>query len=925
MESQTISLGSSNQINVTMVELLFGLDEVVVVGYGTVKKGDLTGAVSTVSSDDFERVIAINPLEALQARTPGLSITSNSGKPGSDASVQIRGVQSISGTNAPIYVVDGIITDNVNNISPGDIESFTVLKDASSTAIYGARASNGVILITTKRGSGKAPEFTFHSYLGLQTEGNLRIDLLNAAEFLEIYTEAYETGGITPPWNDEILDYYKGIDTDWVGLMQQTGIVQNYELGISGGSENSNYFISANYVDNKGMVIGTDYGKYSLRFNSDHRIGDFIKFGNSLNVYASEKNGDEDMEGSSYYRRAFIKVPLTRAYEDNGDYGKIYNTALEHTHRSPLWEADNRVDNEERKGVLGNLYLTVKLLEGLEFTARGNLEWNHRFINDFVPGVDPVYQWEGSSKNFIQKESRQTLHWISDFLLTYNRTFADVHAFNALLGYSLEENSYEELWGSRSDTPNNEIQYLDAGDPTTQLNGNGMSDWAFVSTFGRLNYTYNNKYLFSGTLRRDGTSRLAAKKFGVFPSVAVAWRISEEPFMDDLSFIDDLKIRASIGSVGNAQSIDTYGTIASLTQRNYTLNQIQAQGYTLSTAVNTDLKWESSSKKNFGIDAVLLNNHVYFTTDYFIENTHDLLFEQPIPISTGLTGSPFINAGEVKNTGFELELGYRKKAKDWSFDFNINMSHVKNEVIDIEGRDLLTEGIVEGYPLRSFYGYKTNGLIRTADDLSKPQMAGKTIGDIWVLDIDSYDADGKLTGEPDGKINAADRTLIGKRYPDLISGALATVGYKNLTFQLQLQGVHGVDMSILEEGRSVMHYFTMWAMNHDAVILDRYHPTKNPDGLWPKVFLADAGKNREFSDFCLDDASFIRVKNINLNYNFNEKVCSFLKMSKFGVYASIQNLYTFTSFHGTEVDTTTDPLVGVPQPRTWTFGVRASF
>lgn len=925
MRSQEVVIGDQTRIDIAMEEDVIGIEEVVAVGYGTMRKGDLTGAVSTVSASEIERNPTINALEALQARSPGLQITSTSGVPGSDFNVQIRGVQSIRGTNAPIFVVDGVITDNINYISPDDIESFTVLKDASSTAIYGARAANGVILVTTKRGSVKTPEFTFHSYVGLQTEGNLKLDLLNADEFLEIYTEAHEMGGITPPWNDEILKYYEGVDTDWVDLMQRTGILQNYDFSVSGGSELSNYYISANYVNNKGMVLGTDYNKFSLRFNSDHKIGDWIEFGNSFNVWSSEKNGDENLDGDSYYRRAFIKVPLTRAYEDDGDYGKINNTALEHTHRSPIWEAYNLVNNIERKGLLGNLYLAFEPIEGLKFTARGNVEWNHVWNFDFVPGVPAHYQWEGGRNNSVEKESRKTLHWIGDFLLDYNKTFSEVHVIKALLGYSLEESSSEYLWGNRTNTPNNDIQYLNAGDPATQLNENGMSDWAYISTFGRLNYTYNNKYIFSSTVRRDGTSRLAEEKYGIFPSVAVAWRLSEETFLSG-DFFDDLKLRASWGSVGNAQSISTYGTINSLTRRDYTLNQQQASGYTLSSAVNTDLKWESTVKKNFGVDAVLLNNKFNLTADLFIENTHDLLFLQPIPNSTGLTGSPYINAGEVKNSGYELELGYRTNVDEWSFNFNINISHVKNEVIDLAGRDLRTSGIVEGYPLRSFYGYKTNGLIRNNDDLNNfPHMSGKTIGDIWVLDVDGYDSDGNLTGEPDGNVNSADRTLIGKRYPDLISGANVTVGYKNFTLMMLMQGVHGVDMSILEEGRAAMHYFTMWAMNHDAVILDRYHPTKNPDGMWPKVSLADAGHNREFSDFWLDDASFLRVKNLNLNYNFNEKICSYLKMSRLGIYASVQNLYTFTSFHGTEVDTTTDPLVGVPQPRTWTFGLKATF
>lgn len=438
MKPQEVSLDGKTYVSVEMEMETIGLDEVVAVGYGTVKKSDLTGAVSTVSASDFERVPAVNPLDALQSRSPGLSITSSSGLPGSGASVQVRGVQSINGSNAPIYVVDGTITSNINNISPTDIESFSVLKDASATAIYGSRAANGVILVTTKRGTGKGkPTITLNSYVGIQTQSNLRLNLLNASEFMEIYTEAYENGGITPPWDAETLNYYEGVDTDWIDEITETGLLQNYDLSVAGGSEKSNYFISANYVDHKGMVIETDYKKYSLRFNSDHKIGDWIKFGNSLNLFATERNGLETKEspgGDGYYALAAIKVPITRAYEDDGSYGKIYNTTLEHMHQSPIWQAHNVIDNTENKGVLGNLYLTLQLLEGLEFTARGNMEWNHRYLTDFRAGMDPSFQWEGSPKNFLQKNSSQTLHWITDFLLDYNKTFGENHTIKALVG-----------------------------------------------------------------------------------------------------------------------------------------------------------------------------------------------------------------------------------------------------------------------------------------------------------------------------------------------------------------------------------------------------------------------------------------------------------------------------------------------------------
>jgi len=573
---------------------------------------------------------------------------------------------------------------------------------------------------------------------------------------------------------------------------------------------------------------------------------------------------------------------------------------------------------------LGNIYLTLTLLEGLDFTARGNVEWTNDYRSLFEAGRDPKYQWEGANINSITKDNRETTHWTTDFLLNYNKTFTDVHAVTLLGGYSLEEQTWERLQGSRTGTPNNLIQYLSAGDPDSQLNLNNFSDWSFASLFTRVGYTYDNKYIISATVRRDGTSRLDAKnRYGVFPSVSAAWRIGEEGFMDSYDWLDELKLRGSWGTVGNVMSISTYGTRASLSQWNYVLNQSPAQGYTLASAVNTDLVWESTEKMNMGFDLTVLNNKLYFVTDFFIEDTYDLLFRQPIPSSTGLAGSPFINAGQVRNSGVELELGYREKRGDWYYSASANFTNVKNEVIDLEGRDLRTSGIVEGYPLNSFFGYTTNGIIRTQGDLdNNPQFGSGGIGDIWYADIDGPDED----GVPDGVVNANDRTIIGDRYPTLVYGLMGSLGYKDFTFQIQLQGIHGVTKSLLGGlNDGTLHYFTRWAMNHDRLILDRFHPDKNPDGEYPRVDQSNSGNNLMMSDFWLRDASFLRINNVNLNYQLPESVTQRLGVGELSAYISVQNLYTFTKFYGPEVDSNADVLTGVPQPRTWTLGVQASF
>jgi len=925
MQPQEIETGTQTEFNITMEEQVIALDEVVAIGYGTIRRSDLTGAVSQVNAADFERVPATTPLLSLQGRSPGLRIVPNSGEPGASASIRIRGEQSIEGTNDPIFVIDGIISTNIDYLNSEDIESVSVLKDASVVAIYGARAANGVILITTKRGEEKRePVIAFHTYHGLQQRSNLKIELLNAEQWLELWTESYENAGIPTPWDSEVLEMYKGVDEDWPEAVMRTGVLSNYNLSVTGGTEKSNYFVSAAYQDNKGMVVGMNYDRLNLRLNTDHKIRNWIRFGNSLNVYSV---GQDASVGQ--YTRALQKVPITRIYEDDGSWGRIRNTALEHMHSNALWLAETYANRYEDKGIMGNLYLTLSLLEGLEFTARGNLEWNNDYRTSFEGGIDPMTLWEGSTTNRVIKDNRETLHWITDYLLDFNRTFFEKHSVTALAGYSLEEQLYERLEGRRTGTPNNEIRFLNAGDPASQLNLNSYSDWAFASLFGRVGYTYDNKYILSASVRSDGTSRLHAdKRYGVFPSVSLAWRIAEETFMDPYDWLNELKLRASWGETGNALSVSTYGTVASLSARNYPMNQEPSQGYTMASAVNTDLQWESTEKKNIGLDVTLLNNSVYLISDFYIEDTHDLLFEQPIPLSTGLSGSPYINAGHIRNTGIEIEIGIKRRIGDWYYSVSANGQHSKNEVIDLEGRDLRTEGIVEGFPLKSFFGYKTNGLILTQNDMtSHPQFAGKQIGDIWLLDVDGMGTDGKLTGKPDGVVNANDRTILDGKYPKLIYGMMGTLAYKNWTFQMQLQGVQGVKKDIRGgTNLGVLNYFTMWAMNHDVLLLDRYHPTKNPDGIWPRVDKADSGNNVNMpSDFWLKDASFMRVSNVNINYDVPDVFTRQIGVGTLSIYGSVQNLYTFTNFYGPEVDSNADVLTGVPQPRTWTLGLKVTF
>ena len=941
--SEEAIVGDKTIVDFMLTPDLTTLSEVVVVGYGTQKKQDLTGAISTISAQDFARVPAINPLDALAGRAPGLSITSTSGMPGANANVVIRGVTSFgenensnganendfANKNSPIYVVDGLITEGINNLSPNDIESISVLKDGSAVAIYGARAAKGVIVVTTKRGSGKGkPTISFNTYIGLQEEGNLKRKLLNSDQYIEIFTESYNNEGIPKQWTDADLAQYEGINTDWKKEVKRTGVLQNYELSVTGGNENSNYYISGGYKDNKLMVKSFDFKKYTLLLNSDHKISERIKFGNSLNIFSTETNGAIRGLGETVWQDALTSVPIKRAYEDDGRYGFTRNSYLENG-GNMLFGLDNNVANAKTRGLMGNIYLTVDLFKGLKFTARQSLEWEQRYKTNFS-AAPPTYLTNGNViVNQITKENRQTFHTISDFLLDYNKQFKDVHNLSVLLGYSIEEWQRETLEAFRAGTPNNDIQFVEAGDQATQTNKNRFYDWGFLSMFGRINYSFQDKYLIGATVRRDGSSKLAdGNRYGVFPSVSVGWRISKEGFMTSATFVNDLKLRASIGSVGNVNALSNYATVSALDSYPYSAGQQIVPGYTYTDAVNTDITWETTVKKNIGLDLNLLNNHIYSNLDFYIEDTDDILFQRAIANSTGKDAPPFVNAGKVRNKGLEVLVGYVTSINDWSFDFNFNLSSNRNEVIDLDGADLSTSGIVEGYPVRSFFGYKTNGIINSQEELDAspqaPLFKNKEPGDVLIVDVSGRE-EGILTHLPDGQINADDRWIIGRKYPKATYGFMGNVGYKNFALQIQLQGVSGLDRDIATNNDyGLFHYYLRWALNHDAMILDRWNET-NPEGSMPRVDVSDKGKNKEKSDFWLRDASFLRIKNVNLNYNIPKAIYEKAGIKDIGVYFSIQNLWTFSDFPGQEVDSTVDPMTGVPQPRTYMFGLRATF
>jgi len=932
MKTIEIQIGNQTTINVAMEDEIFGIEEVVAIGYGSVKKADLTGAVSSVAGKELAKNVVANPLFALQGKAAGVTITPASGQPGADVQVRIRGIQSINASNNPIYVIDGYISESMGSINNNDIESISILKDASSTAIYGSRAANGVVVITTKRGNKGAPAITFHSYYGVNTASNLKPEMLNSTDYLHLLEESYANSGQPVPNTAELINtYYRDsngniIDTDWLDVIMRNGSMQYYDLSVSGGSDKSNYFISANYLKEKGVVISQGQDRINFRFNSDHTINKFIKFGNTLNIFSHENSGLPDLSEQNYpnipnpYYMALRKTPLTRPYEEDGSYGYTRYEGIEYRFHPPHLIANEFKRTGKYEGLTGNIFVAISPLSGLKITPKISLNRNFSQGFSFRPTVN-LLGVEAINVNQISKSSSNSLHWQADFIAEYEKVFFENHNLKLLGVYSQEEFKSEYLSGMRNNTPLNSVTYLNAADPATATNANGFSDWSFISYLGRINYDFKRKYMMQATIRRDGSSRFSEEnRWGVFPSFSAGWRVSEEKFFQRLtSVVNDLKFRASIGSVGNS-NVGYYPTYASLGTTTYILGNEIVPGFFYQRAVNTDIQWETTKKKDFGFDSAILDSKLSLSINYFIANTTNLLFSKPLPPSAGKTGGLLVNGGEVENRGIEIDLGVRGGKGDFNYDVSMNFTRQRNEVIDLLGQDLTTSGLKVGYPLFSYYGFKSNGIIKTEADLAAaPKRNNLALGDIWLLDV----------GEQDGVITNEDRTLIGNRYPKFSYGLVSNFTYREISLSIQLQGIEGIDLPYTPGV-----YYMGNPENNRTLALERWHPTENPDGNMPKIQTSDkAGNFSNFSDFWLTDASYLRINNVMLSYNVPPKISNIVLLKNAQIYFSVQNLYTFNSseFRGVEVDILTssgytgDTSTKMPFPRTWTTGLKITF
>jgi len=919
---QSVVIIDQDYLEISMKPNLTGLEEVVVIGYGTVKKKDLTGSIVAINTQDLGTPPVSNVGEALQGRAAGVHVISQ-GEPGSNVTFRIRGTGTIN-NNSPLIVVDGLpLNGGLNQVNMNDIETVQVLKDASATAIYGARGANGVVILTTKRGTQGVSKLNFNYFYGWQEPTNM-VEMLNASEFAQMHNEILIAGGQAR--NTEFLDPASlGEGTDWLDNLFQIAPMQNYSLSYSIGSEKSNIYVSGSYLDQQGIVINNGYKRYLLQFNSDSKINNWLKFGNRLKLEHSLKT-----RGNHDIRSAMLSLPTQPVYRADGNYsGPIQQPIYDGDIENPIGKA-NTVDNSTKGyNVHGSIYTEIEFIKGLKLKSNAGLEaniWNNRTWG-------PKYTWDSHSQenSYLYQGSNNSVTWMWDNILSYDKTIAEVHRFNIMGGISTQSNRFEFMDGSKQQFASDKTQQLANGTLQPTINGNA-SEWSILSFIGRLNYVFNDRYYLTATVRRDGSSRFGSEnKWGTFPSASVAWRISNESFMESIDFINDLKLRLGYGLTGN-QSIGNYSYASALNTVRYNFGGNYVSAVVPHKMPNPYVQWESQEQFNVGLDVWLLNNRINLTADAYLKNTNDMLVPMAVPISTGYSDIdvPHVNAGKIQNKGIEFTISSRNLTGELAWSTDLTASFNKNEVISINDSIPMTVGsiglnynlalIESGNPMNVFYGFVTDGLFQTDEEVANSalQVPGNdpfsrtSAGDIKFRDLNN-----------DGVINDDDRTYLGNPNPDIIFSLNNTFTYKGFDLNIYLQGVYGNKIfnanRLYTEAMAVSH-------NQTKETLYRWRGEGTSNEM-PRAVYNDPNKNTRTSNRYIEDGSYLRIKNITFGYTFSNSLLERIKISSARVYASVLNLYTLTDYKGIDPEV---PVNGIdnniyPVTRTFSLGVNIGF
>lgn len=939
METQEQAVKGRSTFNVTLIEQTIGLDDVVVIGYGTQKKADVTGAVASVSPEKLNQGINQTVSHALQGRVAGVTAIQNSGEPGGGIEVRIRGAGSIN-DNSPLYVVDGII-GSINNLNPADIESMSVLKDAASAAIYGSRGANGVVIVTTKKGKrGEKTHVSYNTSQGIQQAWKLPSSL-SAEDRNMIHKEALTNDGT--PLSESIWNYYKDPQnaitrTNWFQEVLKPAHISSHDLSIQGGTQSSNFVFSLGYLDNNGIVTNTDFKRYNVRFNSQHEIAKDLVFGENFSVYVSDQ-----------------KIADTR-----GSYDGILSAALFNMRNTPVWQ-------DEANGVYGaptgDFPNPVASLNSRDISQKnngfgGNAYLEYKFLKLFTVKTDFAYNWyTGKNKNFksiainggrgLDKNGLTEYHannttWIWNNTISFDKRIAK-HHFSGLAGMSMESGYYEWLNPGTGLEFSNEDQALryfnNAGRYPDHVSGSA-DDYALQSYFGRVSYEFADKYLLAANIRADGSSKFPQdKRWGIFPSVSGGWRISKEAFFSSLTnVVSDMKIRGSWGQLGNDKipNYQYYSTVS--TVGSPTLDGQQITAVAQNRYANTNIQWEVTTQTDIGIDVSFLKDRISLTADYYDKETTDILVQVPLVSSLGVGVAPFRNSGKVSNKGYDLGITYRNRDNAFKYEISANIAQVKNrlETLGVSGRteiftsdykNVLVGRIAEGEALGHFYVLNALGLFQSQSEVDgyKDSKGNK---------IQPYAQAGDVKFEDrnhDGTISADDRFNAGNSFPTMTYSLTLNADYK------------GFDMNMLwigSEGNKIFNglklggtFMQGTSYNNSPEILERWTASSGGNSV-PRVTVKDLNNNKTYSTLYIEDGSFARLKYLTFGYTFGENLIG-SKISKLRVYLTLQNLITLTKYSGFDPEVGAEGgfsnnMYGVdkgtyPQARTYMLGLNFNF
>lgn len=945
--SYEVKVGKESSLSITLKEDTQSLEEVVVVGYGTMKKKELTGSVSSLKANDIVKVATNSFTNAMQGKIPGVQISQSSGAPGAGGSVRIRGIGTTSG-NDPLYVIDGMPIgggnmsisgsgDNISGLSiinPNDIESIEVLKDAAAAAIYGARAANGVILITTKRGSEGLAKVNYNTYVGMQQLWK-KPEFLNATEFATLTNELFSNSKMDP--NPEFANPESlGKGTDWIDAIFRTALTQSHDLSVSGGNKNTQASLSLGYLDQDGTMIETWYKRYTGRLTADLKANEYLKFGSTLAFTYTQAKGQQNNELRVGIFNLAQQMYPHLGLDDVIDGSTAYYTSQADNPVMRAKSIDNRMENLR---LYGNAFAEVEIIKGLKFRSSIGLDAFNTKNTSWQPKVERGH-YRNLQATLTDADSRG-INWLIENTLSYSGVFGE-HRVNAVIGQTAQKNRADNLSSTGKEFINETIQVINGSKSSERTSAGAKSEYTLASYLGRVNYSFKDRYLLSMSLRRDGSSNFGPNnKWGVFPSASVGWNISEENFMKKLDFLNSLKVRASWGQLGN-DNIGSFGYFSTIRIGNNADNYILGSGQNLIVGSsilkpgNPNLKWEASEQLNFGIDASFLNGHVTASIDYYIKKTKDMLVALPVSYEAGFQTAPSINGGTIENKGLELVLGYNGAIGDFNWGISGNLSTLSNKVTSLGVGLPIAGSSVSGYvslpatytevgeEVGYFKGYIVDGIYQTDEEVNLAYQANARAGDFKFRDVNN-----------DGVLSDKDKVKIGSPWPNFMYGATIDMQYKGFDMSIALSGVAGNEIFNANKINTYpMKYFGgSGVVNASKNILNRWTPGSGRNEI-PRLIYNDANGNyANSSTFYIEDGSFMRIRNVTLGYTIPANIIGKTRViSNCRIYVSAQNLFTFTGYSGfdPEIGSSSPLNAGIddgvyPVPRTFLLGLNVSF